>query len=208
MRDKISEDFLNKLKRAAGTLCDNGLKEIEANFEENLTKIGEGLAETIKKGVEQYQKRKAKGEVGSLNYVYFSYLRTSILCGSPDYRLDFYEEDDRSSLTECAVPWNFSYVFDHFERLKKELRLIHNSPNRVPGYELDDILYKKAELFKREAEEKLAIVLCFVLENHGTQLLEGEQVKFYVGEFLDEASLVFYWNGDAIETFEEGKRNA
>ncbi len=187
MIDKIREDFLDDILKTAEQMHQESVKKIEEGFCQELPNIADTLLTSIMSGLEHYHKLALEGHVGTLNYLYFSFLRTSIVFGNANYRLDFYDDRNRISLVECAEKWNFDYIFRHFNNIYNTLNEKFEEQTRVPGYELDYIIYDLAETYKKIADKKIDLVLQYILERDGKSLFGDKYVKFYKGDFLDQA---------------------
>lgn len=205
MEDKIKEEFLTAIHNRAEQMYQESLQKIEGEFEEEMANIAAALLEAITQGLESYQKLETEGNVGVLSYVYVSFLRTSILFDVPGYRLDFYDEKNRISLVECAFAWEFNYIFRYLKNIKIELSKLFEKQTRVPGYELDYILYDWAEVYKKLADKKIEPILRFILEQEGVRLLSGKSVKFFRGDFFDRITPILQWDKEYIKMQEGNK---
>lgn len=204
MEDKIKEEFMKEIHNKAEKMYQESLLKIEAEYEKELENISKPLLEAIIQGLEDYQKLETEGKTGSLSYVFISFLRTGILLDSPSYRLDFYDEKNRVSLVECAEEWDFSYIFNYLKDIKIELSKRFDKQSRVPGYELDHIIYDLAEKYKKLSDKKIEPILRLILEQNGISLFGGKSVKIYRGDLFDRITPILQWEQEDIE-MQEGK---
>lgn len=198
MEDTIKEEFLGEMKEMAEQMHQESLIEIEEGFGSELPNIAKLLLKSIESGLSAYRKFEEDGKVGALNYIYFSFLRTSFFAETSNYRLDFYDSNNRVSLVECSEPWNFDYIFNYFNNIKFEIHKKLENQTRVKAYEADLIVFEKAEVYKKMADKKLDIVLRYIVEQEKERLFGGRTVKFYRGDFFDRITFMFQWDLDHI----------
>lgn len=199
MNDKISKDFLVDILSLAKQMYQKSIKEIEETFEQQKSNIAVSMLKSITSGLEHYNKLELKNEVGMLNYIYFSFLRTSIIFNNSDYRLDFYDDRNRICLIECTEKWNFDFIFSHLKHIYNKLKEKFDSQTKVPGYELDDIIYNLAEEYRKLADKKIVLVMQFIIEQNGNILFGEKKIKFFTGDYFDWAILIFEYNQEDIK---------
>lgn len=198
MEDKIKEKFLGEINEIVERMYQESLLDIKEGFDSELLNIAESLLESIENGLAAYSKFEEEGKVGGLNYIYLSFLRASFLADISNYRLDYYDSNNRVSLIECSEMWNFDYIFKYFENIKFEIQKKLEKQTRVQAYETDTIVFEKAEFYKNLADKKIDVVLRCILQRDGERLLGGRIVKFYRGDFFDRVSFMFQWDQDHI----------
>lgn len=164
-------------------------QEIRDGFEREEETIRKELSGIMKQIFQNYQLMEQKGEAGRLRWIYFSFLRTSMMDDYPVYRIDFYDDSDCYSCQECCGNWDFSYVFSRFRSLKGKIRDIFLSQSKVKEYEMDDLLYGYYEKFHLLAAE----LLCELLQGTAFGYLkEGSSASIEIkeGELFDRTDTI------------------
>lgn len=197
MIDKISKNFLVDILSMAKQMYWESIKEIEETFEQQKSNIAVSMLEAITSGLEQYNKLESEKQVGMLNYIYFSFLRTSVIFNNSHYRLDFYDNRNRFCLIECTEKWNFDFIFSHLKHIYNKLKEKFDRQTRVPGYELNNIIYDLAEEYRKVADKKIGLVMRFIIEQNGKTLFGEKKIKLFTGDYFDWAIPIFeYDQGD------------
>lgn len=87
--------FLKLIEEIAECEFDKAVEEIHNNFESSVCELWDSLFEKFQDILMLYQSHEEHNMCGELEYIYISYLRSSILKGDPYYRIDFYDDNDR-----------------------------------------------------------------------------------------------------------------
>ncbi|MCI9584316.1 hypothetical protein D3Z50_03545 [Clostridiaceae bacterium] len=188
--DKIRENFMAKVFKTAETMYTESIGQIEEEFIQKESEIARSFAIPLFDGLKRYASLEREKAVGELKYIYVSFLRTSIIAGSPNYRLDFYDDRNRCSLIECSEEWNFNYIFDFLKHIDNSLKKMFKEQTRVPEYELDNIIFELAEHYRKISDKKIDSVIKYMIENREEHIAFNHTVKIYIGDFLDKVSFV------------------
>jgi len=183
------KELLDEAGRMADLEFAKMSREIRDGFGHEKEKIQKELSGIMMRIFQNYQLMEYKGEAGSLRWIYFSFLRTSMMDDYPAYRIDFYDENDCYSGSECCGSWDFSYVFSRFRSLKEKTRDIFLSQSKVKEYEMDDLLYGYYEKFHLLAAE----LLCELLQGTAFGCLkEGSSASIEIkeGELFDRTDTI------------------
>lgn len=195
---ELKNQFISKMKEMADVRYSESIPIIQ---EEYLTKIKETeteLLQCLEEALKKYHLLRKRSETGSLASVFISFMRTSVLYDVTHYRIDLYDAGERCSLTECAVGWNFTLVFRHFEQIKSELAKESGSQTKVKEYELDKILYELGGRFMRLAEKMIPEIIEKIIPDLEKHTEFSGRICFYLGEYLDKSEMILKYDDSKI----------
>jgi len=106
--------------------------EFEKLFEGYIEQLADSLDEAVQAALSDYRKLQASGNKGHLSHVYISFLLSSVLCKLPLLRIDLFDENDKSDITECCAYWNVPCISNVLYRNADAMKM-----NRVQDYEIE-----------------------------------------------------------------------
>lgn len=191
MEDKMTKKFLTDMI----SLARGQLKTVEERILERCQGENDDMEEAFLFCLEalagEYRQLRACNAAGPAKSMYISYLRTSVLLGFPMYRIDLYDERERSSLAECGCRWDFAYTASYFEKIRDNLAEKFARQTRVKGYCLDRILYQIGDEFYSFTCGLIAPMIVRVFPRIRQIKGLGQLEKCCLGEFMDRANVVF-----------------
>lgn len=188
--DVLTNQFISKIKEMAESRYNESVSIIQGEYSIKIADIRTDLLLCVEEALNRYRTMREHSETGPLASVYISFLRTSILYDIKHYRIDLYDERGRSSLTECAVGWDFSFVFRHFEQIKNELTEHFGRQTKAKEYDLDAILYELGLRFQHLAENLILDLIKGILPKLQENTEFSDRVSIFLGEFLDKSKLI------------------
>jgi len=165
--------------------------------------IVEGLAAAISRICYKAYELQQTGNKGSAAYVCISFLRTSLLEGNWQYRLDLYDEKLYVDSIECTDTWELEFVWKHLKQRMSELReTIRHSiyANKVRFCHLNQIKLHMAEKY-----QLAAILLTKRLISEAIERLEDANISkapvltILMGEYRDHSVPLYEIRCDTAE---------
>lgn len=199
MEDIIAKKFMENIRVLAQKRFGEYSEKIRTDYVSEASNISDELLVSLKAAAERYRLMEAESQVGPMEYLYLSFMWTSVLLDIPHYRIDMYDGKGRCALQECAVEWNCEYIFQYFQMIKEELRNEFSSQNRVKGYEMEVVIFETAERFKQLVNELLPEAVKELVPRFKDIYGLSGRIKIYLGEFLDKAELILEcFRGDIV----------
>ena len=140
------------------------------------------------------QKKNLKGEV---NYIYFSLLRTSILEGRGEFRIDFYDEnwflDKEESSVNIELDFLYSTLFE-LESLLKNKKMEYG--RTITEMDIEYIILDEADKYHILCAEFLKDMVKeqFINLPSYKEMKKSSNLKILVGEFMDETEIIYEEN--------------
>lgn len=165
-------------------------EKIDKEIDLYITEITDSLKIVLNNIYSEYIKLQDTDEVGILEWVYLSFLHTSFLDHSPCYRIDFYDTRDCISEIECTGLWDFKYIFDCYYSIEKDIIEKFNKQTRVLRHEINDMLIQLQQKFHSLADAWIISIIKNILKEDDVFFLKESDVKFMLGEYLDNSQLI------------------
>ncbi len=192
LKNRQREELLDEVGQMADREFAILSQEIKNGFEYEKAEIRKDLSEALEEVFQKYKFMEERGETGDLKWIYFSFLRSSMMDDYPAYRIDFYDERDCYSYRECSGSWDFSFVFSRFRKLKEKIRDIFSCQSRVKEYETDDMLYSFYEKFHLMAAELLGQLLQDSWDDY-FNIKKPAVIRVKEGELFDRTNIIQEW---------------
>ncbi len=185
MEDKLRSVFLDELKTMIEQEYSLSEEKIKVSYELIKSELIKELASLVTDIYNNYQCLYEKKKVGTLEWIYLSFLRSSMLDFYPAYRLDFYDERGCLSEVECCGDFKFDIVFLEFYAIQEKVESKFKQQNRVKAYEGDEFLAELYERFHHLACEWIPELLQVCIWDVQKPLLPNT-VKVRFGELFDK----------------------
>lgn len=196
--DKMKAEFLLKMHEMAQQHFKESLEIWRPQRELLIARAKVSLGTSLELLFEKYNLLHKKGVTQELHYVYLSFLRTSILCHIPWYRLDAYDSRDCISDVECGERWDIPEISSCLYSIVNKIQIEFSRQSRVKEYELDEITYQLAEQYYKECKSMFAEILEKILLDKGEKILGEKRVDFMMGEFLGKTDFILRWEQGKI----------
>lgn len=169
-----------------------------ANKEEIDSKLRQKFDFLCKKCIEM-QNSNLKGEV---NYIYFSLLRTSILEGKGEFRIDFYDENWFLDKEECSDNIELDFLYNTLFELESTLKSKKIEYGRtITEMDVEYIILDEADKYHILCGEFLKDMVKeqFINLPSYKEMKKSSNLKILVGEFMDETEIIYEENEKEIE---------
>ena len=160
------------------------------NKEEIDSKLKMQFECVCKKCIDMQQKN-LKGEI---NYIYFSLLRTSILEGKGEFRIDFYDENWFLDKEECSINMDMSFLYQTLFELKSSLDSKKMEYGRdITHMDIEDIIMDEADKYHVLCIEFLKDIIReqFINSDSYKEIKKNSNIKILVGEFMDDVEIAY-----------------
>ncbi len=186
----IKQEILERFQNAANDMLDKYRLEMERSFSKYLPEAGKELRQAIETVCRKYQKAEEAGETGPLEWIWLSFLRSSLLDGAPCYRIDLYDARERLSEREYAEMWDYTHVFKSYYEIERKIMDMAERQNRLQPCEINNILSSISESFREVADQQIIQILRSIHFDFAHMATKGHSLKIMLGDYMDEALLI------------------
>lgn len=179
-------------------------KYVEGRFEEEYPKIQEKInkheevikEEVISKFKEVCKKAKNMQEENlksEIQYIYISYLRTSLMKNLGIYRIDVYDDKWFLDKEECSVDIDLSFIyqplFAHAEELQERKKQYGKT---ITEMDVEKIKLKEGDKYHKIGMKLLETMVNDLVEcNEYKAMKKRKEISIFAGEYRDEAMLIY-----------------
>lgn len=197
-KNQIAE-FLDEIQTMIDREFLMASEQIMKGFESSKADLIMELSDVLNQVYHDYSIMQREEKVGELRWIYFSFLRSSMIEGYPAYRIDFYDERDCYAGDECCGVWEFTYIFSHFDKIKDKVLETFDGQSKAKAYEADHLLYALYERFHKIASDFFPALLSqrriADLDSHNETLIDIKE-----GELFDRTIAVGQWRNETLIT--------
>lgn len=173
---------------------------IDEEYRKNKESIDKGLKlafESLCKKAIALQEIKAKGKI---KYIYFSFLRTSIMENTAFYRLDAYDEKWFLDKQECSVMWDADFIFrnlfNHIEEIQTKTVAY---ARKITPIDIEEIKFCEALKYNTLTIEFLKEMVPVLIECEAyKEMVKDTDITILAGEFMDISEVLY-------ESVQDGK---
>ena len=198
-KEEVLQKFKNKY--VDDIWVNNFIKNDEfyrANKEEFDSKLRQKFDSICNKCID-LQNNNLKGEV---EYIYFSLLRTSILEGRGEFRIDFYDKNWFLDKEECSVNIELDFLYITLFELESTLKSKKMEYGRtITEMDVEYIILDEADKYHILCGEFLKDMVKeqFINLPSYKEMKRSSNLKILVGEFMDETEIIYEENEKEIE---------
>lgn len=182
---KISDDGKLKSKIEIEEKVINNFAEICLSFTKEITGV-----------YERYKKMEDSGKVDALEWIYISFLRTSLLDHSPCYRIDFYDSRGYISDIECAGSWDCDVVFSYYYNIMEEIAERLKIKTILKIYEANDIVNDLISYFLKISAQLITELIHSTNSDFAKMATSKNSIKVMLGDFLNDSEIVLEFKND------------
>ena len=121
---------------------------IDTNYRDNEEKIKKDIISQFEYCCKKAVQNQKQNNKGIIKYIQISFLRTSIMEGKSDYRVDFFDENWYGDKVETAgnikFDFVFNYFFDYIEELKKKCK---SYSNKITEMDIERIVMQECYIY-------------------------------------------------------------
>ncbi|WP_334073514.1 MULTISPECIES: hypothetical protein [Paenibacillus] len=189
-REAAIDDFLEK--HVIGR-WEEDIPLISQVYEQKRTDIEAGLlkvADEVCRKAALLQGQQLKGDI---QYLYFTFLRTSLLERKACYRIDVYDHRWYLDRVECSARWEADFIFDPLFRRMTELESVRREyARKISVMDVDRILQIVAVYYHSFAVEFIRTMVADLLQSDGFGVMR-KRPDFLVlaGEYQDQSEVLF-----------------
>lgn len=166
---------------------------IDEKFRENKASIENGLKaafESLCNRVLTLQNQNAKG---SIRYIYFSFLRTSIMEDNAFYRIDAYDEKWFLDKEECFAMWNADFIFRNlFDHMKEIKTKTCDYARKISPIDIEEIKQCEALKYNTLTTEFIKEMIPMLIEcKPYKEMAKAPDINILAGEFMDRSEVLY-----------------
>lgn len=197
-KERVLDEF--KLKYVEGHFYENSLKIYE-DFENQKKIINEDILSKFKEGCRKALEFQKSGLKGEIKYIYFSYLRTSIMEDKSTYRIDFFNDKWFMDKEECSMDFNMDFVYKPLFNHMEELNIKKSEYGRtITEMDIEKIKLKEADRYNSIALNILNnMVEEFINSNEYKEMKKCDEIHIFAGEYMDEVRTLYEGSSEKKE---------
>ena len=201
-KEKILFEFLEKY---VVNKWIHEFSQIDEKYKNNISVIEEELKskfDSICKLGEELQNQGVKGEI---KYIYFSFLRTSLLKNKGEFRIDLYDENWFLDKAECSINIELDFIygsfFQHMKELKekkkeyahmKKVRSTNMNFRVITDMDIEDIMLGEADKYHILAVEFMKEIIENLIEvPFYKKMKKLEEINIMAGEYMDASEIIY-----------------
>lgn len=190
-KEEVIQEFKEKY---VDNLWFNHFIENDEFYRNNKDEIDSRLRmqfESVCKKCIDMQEMNLKGEI---HYIYFSLLRTSILEGKGEFRIDFYDENWFLDKDECSINIDMSFLYQSLFELKSSLNGKKIEYGRdITDMDIEYIIMDEADKYHILCIEFLKEIIKeqFINLDSYVEIKKSSSIKILVGEFMDDVEIAY-----------------
>ncbi|WP_068777097.1 hypothetical protein [Paenibacillus sp. FJAT-26967] len=189
--DKVSalEDFLEK---HVFHRWQDDLMTIDHTYKEQQADIEAGFVSVFDTVCRQAAGFQDQGGKGGIRYLYFSFMRTSLLDNRPCYRIEAYDENWFMDTADCMAEWQPDFIFDPLLLRMAALEETRKPyARRITSADLDRIKQIEAVKYHLLTAEFIRNMLPRLLACGGYERMsKSPKIAFLAGEYRDQCELL------------------
>jgi len=164
-------------------------EQIDNLLIKNKNKLIEELSIQIEKMLVGYPACQQTTGKGDLQFIYISFLRSSVMDSFPFYRIDFYDERQFQDLVEYCGHWNIAAVADVIYNTRPKPKKGVSSINLDWEIAIENVWAEEFEIMHNRLAPMVSEITRQALSNHRDRL---DRVKIWFGEYLGNQQYVEY----------------
>lgn len=160
-------------------------------------RINAGLISAFEEACRNAAKLQEQGLKGEIQYIHFSYLRTSIQENTSYYRIDAYDTNWFLDREECCSLWDASFIFQPlFERMNGLETKKAGYARKVTSMDIERIKQTEALNYHFLAIEFLRESVPLLLGSTAYQHMnKSTEISILAGEYIDQSEILYANSG-------------
>ncbi|WP_025716316.1 hypothetical protein [Paenibacillus sp. 1-18] len=185
-RDAALQDFLGKYVLEAWT---GDIPLIEDYYQKHGEEIQEELLRAVETVCLKAASQQQEGNKGDIRYMYISLMRTSIMAGKVQYRIDAYDQNWFLDSVECSAMWSADFVFQPLLNRMTEWETVKGAyARKITTMDLEQIQQIEAVKYHVLTIAFLKSMVSTLIDSkvmHAMKKAAG--FTLYAGEYRDES---------------------
>lgn len=171
---------------------ENELLAIDQRYNQNKANIENGLTVAFDKACKKALKLQEQGPKGDIQYIYLSFLRTSIMNNTALYRIDAYDQNWYLDQEECSALWEADFIFHSLFQNMAELETKKaDYARKITSMDIERIKQYEALKYHSLAVEFLREMLPKLIETDGyKQMGKTPDLSIMAGEYMDQSEIL------------------
>lgn len=189
-KERALDEF--KLKYVEGRFYKESSKIYE-EFESKKELIKKDILSKFKEGCIKALELQTKELKGNIQYIYFSYLRTSIMENKSIYRIDFLDDKWFMDKEECSVNFNMDFIYKPLFNHMKELNEKKSEYGRtITEMDIEKIKLKEADRYNNIALRILdSLPDDFISCDEYKEMQKCHEIHIFAGEYMDAVRVLY-----------------
>ncbi|CAH8245374.1 hypothetical protein WJ0W_002609 [Paenibacillus melissococcoides] len=173
------------------------LPELDERYRQEKEQIERRFLAAFEAVCKQAAKLQAEGRKGSIRYVYFSFLRTSIMANTALYRIDAYDDNWFLDVEECASSWSADFIFAPLFRRMGELEEKRKAyARKITRMDIEKIKLIEAYKYHLLTVEWLRGFIPSLIESEAYRRMDKSvNLQLFIGEYKDRCELLYETSG-------------
>ncbi|MFF2094576.1 hypothetical protein, partial [Paenibacillus sp. NPDC058174] len=154
-------------------------------------RIDRNLTAAFEKACLHAAQLQLQGRKRDIQYIHFSYLRTSFMEQRAEYRIDLYDADWYMDKEECCSLWQADFLFNPvFERQRELEKQRVNYARKITPMDVEHIIHQEAMKYHLLAIEYIRDRVPALIESEGyAAMRKSEDLTILAGEYRDQHEL-------------------
>lgn len=169
------------------------LFNIDDRYKENKELIDKSFMISFVGLCKKALKLQKEGKKGSIKYIYFSFLRTSIMENKAFYRFDAYDENWFLDQAECSTLWKADFILSSLFKLCRELEIKKAEYGKaVTSMDIEKIKLLEAQKYNITAYEFIKEMVPKLIEMpEYLEMNKTSDLAISFGEYMDQSEVIY-----------------
>jgi len=185
------KEMLKQVEEFLLSRIEPNLEKLEKYLEENKDVIAKDFIEKLN-ALSELGIIQQRAEVKEpIKYLYISYLRSSILTESYEFRLDLFNDIIWLDKEETAVYWTLGFMFQYIEQDVNDAKELLRNEGPIPKFYFEEIKYIYSQCYfpfvilvvDKIIEEAMA-------KSNFYRLVTAESCKVLFGGYMEQAEII------------------
>ena len=166
---------------------------ISEGFKENKDIIENGLKSAFESLCNRAITLHNQNAKGNIKYIYFSFLRTSIMEDTAFYRIDAYDEKWFLDKEECFAMWDAEFIFRNlFDHMKETKTKTGGYARKITPIDIEEIKQCEALKYHTLTMEFIKEMIPMLIEcTPYKDMAKAPDINILAGEFMDRSEVVY-----------------
>lgn len=188
MNDLLVEEMIEKINNYAKEQTDLYKNKLHTNLNAQVEALRLSISKTIVNIYNNYLILKNTSDVGDLESVYISYLRTAILDHSPCIQINLYDSSGREGLIDCYQKWEANNLFCPIYSMHQEILKLYDMQSSIKKSDINKIILRSSEQIFLFLKSIISRVIDFDILLSETK--SKYEINYFIGEYMDKSEKI------------------